>query len=189
MTPCPRQESRVVRVIRKQLVRRTLEMIKEIADRAPPAPAGDDKEAPAARSDYETFWEAFGRNIKMGCIEDSANKEALASLLRFSSSKSGEEVTSLDDYVSRSGRQLFHPCFCLSFCLPSVRMSVHLILVGQLVLHVCVGLSISTHAHQSVRLVQPAHVCSECLWYISATSGFNVRCLVASLPVERCPTI
>lgn len=86
------QESRVVRVIRKQLVKRSLDLVKEIAER----PA-DDK----GKRDYDTFYEAFGRNLKMGVIEDTANQGALAPLLRFQSSKSGEDMTSLAEYVSR----------------------------------------------------------------------------------------
>ncbi len=58
------QESRVVRVIRKQLVKRTLDLLKEVAARP-------EKEG---RSDYDTFWESFGKFIKLGAIEDQANK-------------------------------------------------------------------------------------------------------------------
>mmetsp|Transcript_17765 Transcript_17765/g.57471 ORF Transcript_17765/g.57471 Transcript_17765/m.57471 type:complete len:774 (+) Transcript_17765:76-2397(+) len=80
------QESRVVRTIRKQIVRKSLDMVKEIAGR-------EDK------ADYKMFWEAFGRNIKLGCIEDEGNREELSKLLRFHSSKTGDEMTSLADYV------------------------------------------------------------------------------------------
>ncbi|KAK9820290.1 hypothetical protein WJX72_008653 [[Myrmecia] bisecta] len=85
------QESRVVRTIRKQLVRRSLDMLKEIAGR----PEEDGK------SDYLTFWEAFGKMLKLGAVEDQANKGVIAELLRFPSSKSGESLTSLKDYVGR----------------------------------------------------------------------------------------
>lgn len=61
---CPLQESRVVRVIRKQLVKRTLDLLKEVAARP-------EKEG---RSDYDTFWESFGKFIKLGAIEDPSNK-------------------------------------------------------------------------------------------------------------------
>ncbi len=54
----------MVRVIKKQLVKRTLETLKEIAGR----PEKDGK------SDYETFWDSFGKFIKLGAIEDQANK-------------------------------------------------------------------------------------------------------------------
>ena len=51
--------------------------------------------------DYNTFWEAFGRNLKLGIIEDNANRQRLASLLRFYSSNSEDGITGLDDYVGR----------------------------------------------------------------------------------------
>ena len=82
------QESKVVRVMRKRLLRKTLDMIKEVASR-------EDKAA------YATFWEAFGRNIKLGIIEDTANREELASLLQFSSSASGDAQARLGEYVAR----------------------------------------------------------------------------------------
>lgn len=90
----------MVRVIRKQLVKRTLDMLKELSER-PPNESG--------KSDYSTLWEAFGRNIKLGCIEDPGNRELLAPLLRFPSSKSGEDVTGLGDYISRCARPPFPP--------------------------------------------------------------------------------
>merc|ERR1712070_180655 len=51
--------------------------------------------------DYDTFWEAFGKNLKLGVIEDQENRENLSNLLLFVSSASGEGLTSLEDYVSR----------------------------------------------------------------------------------------
>ena len=82
------QESRIVRVIRKRLIRKTFDMLREIA--------GRDNE------DYATFWDNFGRNLKLGVIEDSDNRKDLAELLRFTTSKSGDEGTlrSLDQYVN-----------------------------------------------------------------------------------------
>ncbi len=61
------QESRVVRVIKKQLVKRALEMLKEVTDR----PVAEGKP-----SDFNTLWESFGKYIKLGAIEDTANKRA-----------------------------------------------------------------------------------------------------------------
>lgn len=86
------QESRVVRVIKRQLVKRSLEMLKAVSER----PAEGDK-----KSDYSTFWESFGRNLKLGCIEDQANRKALSELLRFPSSQTGDGLTSLKEYTSR----------------------------------------------------------------------------------------
>merc|ERR1719421_1020842 len=81
------QESRVTRIVRKQLVKRTLDTLKQLSGRED-------------QTSWNTFWEAFGRNLKLGVIEDAANREALSKLLRFPTSH-GEEQTSLADYVSR----------------------------------------------------------------------------------------
>ncbi|KAG9448603.1 hypothetical protein H6P81_008568 [Aristolochia fimbriata] len=80
------QESRIVRIMRKRLVRKTFDMIQEISE-------SENKE------DYKKFWENFGKLIKLGCIEDSANHKRITPLLRFFSSKSEEDLISLDDYV------------------------------------------------------------------------------------------
>lgn len=80
------QESRIVRIMRKRLVRKTFDLIQEISE-------NENKE------DYKKFWENFGKLLKLGCIEDSGNHKRLAPLLRFYSSKSEEDLISLDDYV------------------------------------------------------------------------------------------
>ncbi|KAK1292327.1 Heat shock protein 81-1 [Acorus calamus] len=72
--------------MRKRLVRKTFDMIQDISE-------SENKE------DYKKFWENFGKLIKLGCIEDSGNHKRLTPLLRFHSSKSEEEMISLDDYV------------------------------------------------------------------------------------------
>ncbi|XP_020581874.1 heat shock protein 90-5, chloroplastic [Phalaenopsis equestris] len=80
------QESRIVRIMRKRLVRKTFDMIQEISE-------SENKE------DYKKFWENFGKLLKLGCIEDSGNHKRLGPLLRFYSSKSEEDLISLDQYV------------------------------------------------------------------------------------------
>ncbi|OUS42947.1 heat shock protein 90C [Ostreococcus tauri] len=82
------QESRVVRVIRKRLIRKTFDMLRDIAERD--------------NDDYDTFWDNFGRNLKLGVIEDADNRKDLAELLRFTTSKSSGDgdLRSLDQYVN-----------------------------------------------------------------------------------------
>lgn len=80
------QESRVVRIMKKRLVRKTFEMIRRLSDSE-------------KREDYEKFWDNFGKHIKLGCIEDRDNHKYLGPLLRFFSSQSEEEMISLDEYI------------------------------------------------------------------------------------------
>merc|ERR1719487_2542815 len=49
---------------------------------------------------HEQFWKAFGKYIKMGLIEDAANRTRLAKLLRYATSKSGDKEISLEEYVA-----------------------------------------------------------------------------------------
>lgn len=128
------QENKILRVIRKKLVRKVLEMLRKLAEKDDDEDDGDDDEddevadtSADAESDAETkkgseesteeegeeeeeeegnaaynkFWEEFGKNIKLGVMDDAANRGKLVKLLRFVTSQSDGKWTSLEQYVDR----------------------------------------------------------------------------------------
>lgn len=84
------QKSPAMEAMKKGATKRVLGMLEEMADNA-----GDDN------TDYADFWSEFGNCLKEGVIEDFANREKIARLLRFSSTRSEEQSVSLADYVGR----------------------------------------------------------------------------------------
>ena len=80
------QQNRILKVIKKNVVKKCLEMFAEIAEN---------------QEDYKKFYEQYSKNLKLGIHEDTTNRKKLADLLRFYTSKSGEDQISLKDYIAR----------------------------------------------------------------------------------------
>merc|ERR1712062_946882 len=80
------QQNKILRVIKKNLVKKCLEMFAEISEK---------------KDDYKKFYEQFGKCIKLGIHEDTTNRNKIAELLRYQSSKSGDEQISLKEYIDR----------------------------------------------------------------------------------------
>lgn len=118
-----------LKVIRKKLIRKAIEMMKRLSDEdlSSRAETVDDEESQPgwltrvtakltskeekeialkeakekAMSNYKTFWNNFGKAVKMGIIEDTSNRKRLLPLMRFETSSSNGNMTSFDEYTSR----------------------------------------------------------------------------------------
>ncbi|ETI49776.1 hypothetical protein L917_06233 [Phytophthora nicotianae] len=123
------QENKILRVIRKKLVRKVLEMLRKLAEKDEDddeedeeddevvdtsadesndkketegdAEKEEEEEEEDSNTAYNKFWEEFGKNIKLGVMDDAANRAKLVKLLRFVTSESDGKWTSLEQYVDR----------------------------------------------------------------------------------------
>jgi len=105
-------QNKVLKVMAKKITRKVLEMLRKLADKGKKKKDDEDEkekeedeeedgDSKTTAEDYATFWEQYGKSIKLGLIDDRANKAKLIKLLRYQTSKSNGKLASLEDYVDR----------------------------------------------------------------------------------------
>jgi len=105
------QESKIIKVIKKKLVRKALDMIRAFAKEEMPVEEEQEVELdeegnviePEAKEvkehPYIAWYKKFNSNLKMGVIDDESNRGKITKLLRFQTSKSGDKWVSFDEYI------------------------------------------------------------------------------------------
>jgi len=80
------QQNKILKLIKKTLVKKCIELFFEVVEN---------------KEEFDKFYEQFGRNLKYGVHEDAGNRDKLAELIRYYTTKSGDKLTSLKEYISR----------------------------------------------------------------------------------------
>jgi molecular chaperone HtpG len=107
------QDDRTLDQIQKQITKQTLKTIEELADTQP--------------EKYLAFWKEFGRLLRLGASSDRANRDTIAKLLRYPSTRTeGDELVSLETYVGRMPEGQKAVYYLTGSSLPVLRSSPHL---------------------------------------------------------------